>query len=169
MIIKNEDILKAKEEAILQQCNCLTVRAHGLAQTLADNWEWADVYSHRRQIGRRNLAIEEDRSEPGTIYVAQSDDVSDDPDVICAFAQWCPGKPLKYTGYPDWHIDTTQNREKWFKECLDAINDLGTYSSIAIPWRIGCGLAGGNWTTYRRMIEEFERESGIKVVCYKVD
>ena len=29
--------------------------------------------------------------------------------------------------------------------------------SIAVPWRIGCGLAGGEWATYRRIIENWAR------------
>lgn len=165
MIIKKGDILKSTENTILQQCNCLTVSAHGLSQTLANKWKWSDAYSTRRKVGRRNLAIEADRPDPGTIKKLSSPDKS--KSVVCFFAQWAPGKSHAFTSYPNWHIDTNDNREKWFQDCLDALSEL-KLKEIAIPWGIGCGLAGGNWKTYLKMIEVFEEKSGTICVLYKL-
>ena len=68
------------------------------------------------------------------------------------FAQWTPGKcgNFKKT-YPDTYQDTSMNRQLWFKQCLDEIDKL-ELDEIAIPYLIGCGLAGGNWGKYEKLL-----------------
>lgn len=164
MKIIEGDILNSQEEYIVQQCNCLTITSSGLSKTLADKWSWADPYSKRRRIGSRNLAIEEDRDAPGTIRILSSNDKN----VICMFAQWAPGKCQKYKSYPSYEIDTYPNRKIWFQKCLDLIADIDGIKSIAFPYKIGCGLAGGNWNDYYEMLEEFDKNTSIEVVIYKI-
>ena len=165
MIIIKGDLLEAKEEYIAQQCNCLTVRSHGLSSAIAKKWTWADPYSGRKRVGTRNLAIEADRDKPGTIKVLSSQDRN--KHVICIFGQWVPGIPRKYQTYPDWEIDSFKTREKWFKMSLSEIAQLDI-KTVAFPYNIGCGLAGGDWKHYSKMLEDWEEESGIKVVLYKL-
>ena len=59
-------------DAIVHQCNCLTVKAHGLSAQIARKYPWADVYRYRRRQGIRNLAIPADRKEPGTIQILRN-------------------------------------------------------------------------------------------------
>jgi hypothetical protein len=165
MKIINKDILQSTEKYILQQCNCLTVRPHGLSKTLSDKWSWADPYSYRKSLNNRNLAIESDRDKPGTIKILSSP--YNDKAIICMFAQWAPSQPQKYKSYPNYEIDTYQNRKKWFKDCLNYIKELDI-DAVAIPWQIGCGLAGGNWKEYLEILEEFEMNSDVKCTLYKL-
>ena len=48
----------------------------------------------------------------------------------------------------------------YFKEALEGVVDYfwGTELpvKIAIPYKIGCGLAKGNWDNYKKMLEYFE-------------
>lgn len=163
------NLLNATEQYIAQQCNCYTIRSHGLAAAIAKQFgPVADPYANRKPVGTRNLAVEEDRDTPGTIRVLNNH-------VICMFAQLCPGKPLCYKSYPNYQIDTAEQRVEWFKQCLVAIETtlgeapLGMEcKSIAFPWTIGCGLAGGDWTTYRKMIEDFAQRTQIVCVIYKL-
>jgi hypothetical protein len=39
--------------------------------------------------------------------------------------------------------------------------------SIAFPWRIGCGAAGGNWEKYMKMIEGFSEYVDGEVLIYR--
>ena len=158
-------LLDTKVKYIVQQCNCLTVRAHGLSQVIVDKYPWADPYGCRKSMGKRNCAIENDRDKPGSIKIFDSPD--EDKHVICMFAQWTPGIPGKFTTYPDYDCDTYINRQLWFNNCLNEIGKLDI-KEVAFPWKIGCGLAGGNWTTYKSMIERFERTSGIEVYIYRL-
>jgi O-acetyl-ADP-ribose deacetylase (regulator of RNase III) len=166
MEIVRGNILDAKEKYIVQQCNCLTVKSHGLSKTLAQHYDWGDIYATRRAIKGRNCAISTDRAVPGTISILESPE--QDKAIICMFAQWTPGKPGVYKSYPEYAKDTYANRERWFKKCLEEMKKLNT-EVIAFPWRIGCGLAGGNWSIYKKLLEEFSKESGIKCVLYKLE
>lgn len=64
--------------------------------------------------------------------------------------------------------DTYEQRETWFGE---ALADLATQlkeekETVAFPYKIGCGLAGGNWEKYRAMIEKFDEDNDhIEVWC----
>ena len=49
-------------------------------------------------------------------------------------------------------------RQGWFQECLDAIGKLNL-KSVAFPYEIGCGLAGGKWACYDNMLQKFACEN----------
>lgn len=158
MKIIQGDILEATEEFILQQCNCLTVRAHGLSESLEKRFPHAGVYSRRRPVGGRNLAVPEDRATPGNALI-----FTGKPNIICLFGQWRPGK----TGVSYWNSypesvpsETKEQRLVWFISGLTQIGEYFTKANrsaqIAVPYRIGCGLAGGDWDLYRKALEEFE-------------
>ena len=104
------------------------------------------------------FAIQEDRARPGTIDVRRGP--SGTPLVINMFSQYEMGGPGKYrrVEFPPGVTDLAPQREKWFASCLKAVAELPTASrprSVAFPYQIGCGLAGGNWERYARMIADF--------------
>jgi O-acetyl-ADP-ribose deacetylase (regulator of RNase III) len=157
-IIKG-DLLESGYLYIARQCNCNTVKSHGLAGVIARKFPWADVYASRKGIGKRNAAVNPDT--PGTIQIISKDNQH----IVCLFAQWTPGKCGSFQKfYPDLYTDTRENREMWFKMCLDEIDKLGL-DEIAMPYLIGCGLAGGNWTKY----EEILNEAKTNIVLYKLE
>lgn len=136
------------------QVNCLTVRAHGLSRAIATAFSWADVYSERRPVGRRNLAVPEDRAEPGTIVVRSRDGRT----VVAIAGQWDYGVPSPPRhGRPANHADSRAARANWFDRGLEQLGRLGL-ESVAFPHGVGCGLAGGDWTVYRAAIERFAVE-----------
>ena len=49
-------------------------------------------------------------------------------------------------------------RQGWFQECLDAIGKLNL-KSVAFPYEIGSGLAGGKWACYDNMLQKFACEN----------
>ena len=53
------------------------------------------------------------------------------------------------------HRDTPQEREQWFAQCLEELGQCDSYQNLAFPYQIGCGLAGGNWSRYLAMIQDF--------------
>lgn len=160
-IIQGGDLLRAPESHIVQQCNCCTVRAHGLSESIAKKYPWADVYGMRDAIGHRNCATEGSRPTPGTIHVISHPDAG--VSVVCMFAQWAPGKPLAYGSYPKDHHDSAANRQVWFQACLDALDDMHLDAAVAMPHSIGCGLAGGHWPAYEQMLARAKT----KIVLYK--
>jgi hypothetical protein len=76
----------------------------------------------------------------------------DIPDAVCFLAQWDFGRGNIRHIEP--YTDSKENREKWFRECL---MDLGSkyFEKVAFPFKIGCGLAQGDWKVYANMIKDF--------------
>jgi len=160
MKIVFEDILNSNEEYILHQTNCVTTTAGGLAKTLFQRFPYANTYSIRRRKQGSFDSIEEDRSTPGTIDICGNG--KDKRYIINMNAQYFPGEPI-------YEYDSASERFKWFKICLKKVATLNP-KSVAIPWMIGCGLAGGNWNDYFSAILSWSKENlSINVVLYKKD
>lgn len=152
------DITTCTADYIVQQCNCLTVKSHGLSATLEKKFVHANVYSRRRAVGRRNLAIVEDRPEPGTMTILEA---GGQPSIVCLFGQWRPGKVRSPYKYPNPPVpETAEQRLVWFRKAMlefcEHIQLTATKRvTIAIPYKIGCGLAGGDWADYQTAILAF--------------
>lgn len=96
------DICHATTPFIIQQCNCLTVKPHGLSESLAATFSYSNVYKSRRQLNNRNLAIVEDRDTPGTCGI-MFDPSGIHPAIVCIFGQWRPGRigTPYFNSYPE--------------------------------------------------------------------
>lgn len=82
--------------------------------------------------------------------------------VIGAFGQFAPGKPRP-------GADSIDARTAAFLQCLDRIAGIPNITSVAFPFQIGSGLAGGDWSVYKGMIEQFAAENPhIRVAIYKL-
>ena len=150
-------------DAIIHQVNCLCVKPHGLSKHIADKYPWANIYSKRRPEGHRNLAIKEDRGIPGTIQRFKAP-TGQSPDVICFLSQWDFGSSGQFWRRILPYEDTKDNRLLWFRQCFDQIRDVKT---LGMPFKIGCGLAGGDWTLYFNVIRDFAKRSGVKIGIVK--
>ena len=152
---------------ILHICNCVACKPHGLSLTISKCFPYAKVYEKRTaQSGFRNLADIQSRPEPGSISVNSA---PSQPTIVSCFAQFKMGRSnsqyfqrrdrLLDQHYKTWHrLDTKEWRKKMFAECLDNvvfwIEENGGIETIAIPYKVGCGLAGGNWVQYERIISD---------------
>jgi O-acetyl-ADP-ribose deacetylase (regulator of RNase III) len=144
------NLLSSDATYIVHQCNCVTTKAAHLALSVFTQFPYANVYSSRKE-----------KSRMGEIEVRGNG--KDKRFVIAMFAQKYPGKS-KYSN------DTYEIREKAFAECLRGIEGISGVHSIAFPWQIGCGAAGGDWIRYKQMIDNFaERvEPFIEVTIVKL-
>lgn len=158
--VVNDDIFNSKEKYLCHQCNCITNKAAHLAKNVFEKYPYANVYKNRQKIGKSG--IKRTRDTPGTISI-QGNGISDRY-VIACFAQRFPGNS-KYNN------DTYNLRERWFLRCLFEISKIENLESVAFPYGIGCGAAGGSWVIYIAMIERFAKfvkeKQGATVVIYK--
>lgn len=161
--VENRDLLAVTGHNvfIVQQCNCLAVKSHGLSESIAKKFPYARVYERRRQEGKRNLAMKEDRPVPGTFSIDSDTGNNAGPAIVALFAQYDFGKDGAYYGQrPKEYRDTAENREKWFKESFESfckhVSDQYVCQDVRvfIPFGIGCGLAGGNWDVYSKMLDD---------------
>jgi len=134
------DIRNSKAEYVVQQCNCTGKTYLGLSKVLVEAFPHADFYKRKAP------------STPGTIEVRGSKK-DKTRYVVALYAQLNPGKPKKG--------DTATMRQKWFKECLGHLAQIKglTNASVCFPYKIGCGLAGGDWTFYKQAIEDWAKNN----------
>ena len=66
------------------------------------------------------------------------------------FAQYGIGKPKG-------GIDSKDNRLIYFQSCLNLMIDSKELKGqvICFPWKIGCGMAGGDWSVYKPCLDQW--------------
>jgi len=144
------NLLDATEEYVCHQCNCLSRGAAGVAAAIFSKWPETNVY-HRRGGSA---------SKAGTIEIVHSP-TGEKPHVINMFSQYAPGGP-QVEGY-----DSRADRIHWFKQSLNnIIRQTESGASYAFPYKIGCGLGGGDWGAYIDILKTFETYVKGDVVLY---
>ncbi|KAL4502985.1 hypothetical protein ABPG72_014214 [Tetrahymena utriculariae] len=168
------DLLTFEADIIVQQCNCITTNEKGLAQSIFKKFG-VSAYEMRVK-GQGNIANISSIDLPGTCLFQQpkiKDKNCQIQYIANLFGQFTPGKNgFKYqntlcqqiydplTNKPI--VDNFSSRERWFEICLQQLADFAKEKQlyrIAFPYKIGCGLAGGNWENYNKMIEEFSENN----------
>lgn len=147
------DLFDAKEKYLVHQCNCVTNKAAHLAFDVFEKYPYADIYTPR---------IEPDK--PGHIIIRGNG--QDQRYVAAILGQYYPGRPR----YPLSSLDGAAAREKYFYNGLLRLAEVPDLESVAFPWRIACGAAGGNWEHYLGKITNFAQyvgEKGVKVKIYR--
>jgi len=133
------DLFDAKEKYLCHQCNCVTKRAAHLSKDVFAHYPYADIYT-----GRINP------DEPGNIIIRGNG--IDQRYVVNILGQYYPG-----CKYPDSEVDGSKVREKNFHRALLKLAKIPNLESLAFPWKIGCGAAGGNWEHYLGTLENFAK------------
>ncbi len=152
--IQKGDLLDAQEKYIMHQCNCVSLTAKILAKQIFDKFDYADTYKKRIR-GNKNTY-----SSPGTIEILG--DGTDKRFIINAYSQFYPS----VSKYP---CDSKQKRLFWFGQCLNQIAKIENLESVAMPFKIGCGTAGGDWNDYFETIKGFAYLVQIPVVLHDIN
>lgn len=150
------DIFDSKDKYLCHQCNCVTNRAAHLAKDVFEHYPYADIYAPRTEP-----------DIPGTIIIRG--DGEDQRYVVALLGQYYPGSPK----YPNSDRDGTVARQKYFHKTLLRLAAIPNLETIAFPWKIGCGAAGGDWEYYHGTIKNFatyvEAIQKAKVKIYRLE
>ncbi|MHA1681868.1 MAG: hypothetical protein ACTSUE_13095 [Promethearchaeota archaeon] len=144
------DLLNHGETYLMHQVNCTARKSHGLSKQVFTRYPSADIYDDRKH-GRIGTGV------PGTV------DVRKNEGVINMLGQY-------FLGY--WKTAKQKNdRFKWFKMCLSSLESYFRFQkklvTIAFPFRIGCGLAGGDWNIYFAALKKCnQKQESIEFVMY---
>lgn len=150
------NLLDAKTEIIAHQVNCQGVMGAGVA--LAIREKWPQVYESYRAICKA-------APRPDSLLgMAQIVDIQErrtlPANVANLFGQCGIGHGSCQTNYPALE-KAMENLKKYM-----TMHGL-TY--VAMPYGIGCGLAGGNWDVVEDIITRtFDADSGINVELWKL-
>lgn len=149
-----------RAQMIVQQVNAMSMTSRGLSAQL-EHKHGAPFWTGREMSKDvKNLATIETRPKPGSVQVVKSKLL--DQYIAHLVAQEMPGN-LDFT-FPKWRenvsgrVETYDDRLYWFDKCLDALGDKMRelkLKTVAFPYQIGCGLAGGSWEQYRTRIEQW--------------
>jgi len=135
--IKDADALLATEKYLMHQCNCKSQKAAHMAASMFQKFPYADDYTGRTVA-----------SVPGTIAIKGKVEQGQRL-VVNLFGQYYPGLS-RYSN------DTYAKRLEWFKSGLASLEKvLEPGDTIALPFKIGCGAAGGDWTVYFAVLEQW--------------
>ena len=155
------DLLDSDAKYIAHQCNCITHLASNLAHAVFERFPYANIYAKREGYDIKQLPLPGEES--GNIVICG--DGKEERYVINMLAQLYPGSPK----YPDSVKDGFLARQRYFKDCLIKIIKIKDLESIAFPFRIGCGLAGGSWNIYEKLIDIFAKKAKADVFVYRLD
>ncbi len=155
------DLLEAKEKYIVHQTNCVTARGGGLANFLFQKFPYANIYATRT---KEDCDVATLRDKPGSIII--SGNGQDQRYVVHLMGQLYPGG-----FWDDMPEDSEEMRHKFFHQGLMSLAKVPNLESVAFPFKIGCGIAGGNWEWYLGTIENFAKyvldTQGAETVIYQ--
>ena len=103
-----------------------------------NKFPYANVYANR---------VEEDI--PGEVVICGNG--KDQRYVVNLMGQFYPG------GYSNSPLDDEKARRNYFYKGLLTLAQMDLQGGIAFNHRIGCGIAGGDWTWYKGTIVNFSK------------
>ena len=159
------DLLDANVTFLVHQCNCQTTYGKGLSKAIFDRYPDANTYSPSyRYLNEVGKMVPYTRM-PGTVDFFS---IGSKRYLVNLYGQNNPGKPTR--------SETRADRLKWFSDGLQAISEFiasefpDSKVSIGFPNKIGCGLAGGNWPDYHRLLENFAKQNpNVSVQLYSLE
>ena len=137
------DLLKYDADILCHQTNFTGVMGGGIAATIRE-----EVLTDSQYMEYQALCEQLGEALLGTVQYLPA---KDGKTIANLFSQ------------NDWDAGPVLTNYEALRACL---NDVESYarehgSTVALPGFIGCGIAGGDWKTVRRIIEEVFRESPV--------
>ena len=159
--IVSGDIRTAKENYIVQQVNCQGAMGSGVAKAIYTKWprvrkvykEFCSQYDPAMLLGQ-------------VLYISANDyntKLSDRyPIIVNCFAQ------LDYRRKNDVSEKCYTNYAAFLK-CMKKIEQDLKSSPIAMPYNIGCGLAGGDWGVIFDLLKRVFDDKDHTLILYRKD
>jgi O-acetyl-ADP-ribose deacetylase (regulator of RNase III) len=142
------DLLKAEADVIVHQVNCQGVMGAGVAKQIREQFPTTYIkYKDFCYPYKNNTSA----------LLGKCLYVQEEPFVICnAFGQ------------DFYYRNTVQTQYDKLAECFRDIAEKDHGKRVALPWKIGCGLAGGDWDIVQKMIYDILAVEGeCKVTLYE--
>ena len=147
--IYNGDLLKCNCDIIAHQVNCQGIMGAGIAEQI--RLTYPDVFSDYSALFTKYT--------PKELFGKMSVTKVDKYYIANLFGQYDIGRYNRQTDY-----------EK-LQEALLALKSFAkqmNVKSIGFPYRLGCGLAGGNWEIVSNIIYNTFRDSDLEVQIWKL-
>lgn len=132
-------------DAVMHQVNCRGVMGGGIAALIKSKY-----FTHFEDyINHINSLVENGKHPLGTFVISSFPGQSD---IVGVFGQ---------DSYSHDGIATVYDALE--KSIKDAVVE-NKYKKIAVPYNIGCDLAGGDWAVVSEILERIETETKVKII-----
>lgn len=150
LIYKDGDILKSDCTVIMHQANCFSTMGAGIARSIAIQHK--EVY-----LADKNLELTP-KERFGKYSMATTENAIT---FVNLYGQFSFGSGLK-TNYEmlEKAIDLFFTESKY--------NNEVNLDKVGLPYKIGCGLAGGNWSVVKNILEKQSEKHSIDLFIYKI-
>ncbi|RJS57470.1 hypothetical protein CJ481_17205 [Bacillus subtilis] len=155
--IEKGNILDATEDIIVQQVNCKGVMGAGVAKAILN--KYPNVKKEYQSF--RNFNLNKGLTDKDLLGLVNYVRVSDGKVIANVFGQI----NIKKNRFDKTVYTKTEALTRGLKEVKELSKQLN--KSVAIPYGIGCGLAGGDWNIISELIDSIF--SDYKVTIYKLD
>jgi|688.fasta_scaffold573284_2 O-acetyl-ADP-ribose deacetylase (regulator of RNase III) len=144
--IAKGNILEATEDIIAHQTNCMGVMGGGLAKQIRD--KYPNVYKEYKSFCNKAQLLF------GNVQLITC---SDGKTIANLFGQYGYGNDKQYTDY--------KALEESLENMLFLIRPFK--KSIALPYKLGCGLAGGDWNIVYKIIEKVFEDYDVTIYNFE--
>lgn len=146
------DILRADTHLLLHQVNCQGVMGSGLAKQIKE--KYPEVYNSYKLFCNTNSSKQLLGKTLPVLTVPNPEQKA--LAVVNLFAQEFYGRDGKcYTDYDALETSLTE------------IKRYTAYKKIAIPYKMGCGLGGGDWDKVYNIIKKVFKDTDFKITIYQ--
>ena len=150
--IKTGDLLQAEETIIGHQVNCYGV-AGGLAHWVFNRWPEAGR-DYGQLIERIHKIYNNEAGVKSALlgFMQPTGELPDGHIIANLYGQFQPGADY---------------RPKALEEALERLGDFAraTGRSVALPYKLSCGICGGDWDEVQQIIER--TMEGVNCVIYR--
>ena len=152
------DIVNDNYSFFCQQVNCKGVMGAGLAKQIVAKYPAVLIQYKQLCLNNAKLCLN-NTNLMGHIQLAYAESGINPRVCVNLFAQYGYGRDNQYTNY-----DMFQQCLNVFRSILD---DYAPHWTVAFPYGIGCGLAGGDWNVIFPMIQDFANKVKQEVFVVK--
>lgn len=149
LITKNGDLLKSDCTVIMHQANCQKTMGAGIAKAIAHKFPEA------KKVDKENRLSPEERF--GTFTHYEDENVT----IVNLYGQLRYGKKGVFTDYKK--LENSIN--SFFIYGLENNIDL---NKVGIPYKMGCGLAGGDWIVVKALLERQSNKHNVNIHIYEL-
>ena len=155
LTIKTGNLLNSGADVIIHQVNCLGVMGTGVARQIRERWP--EVYK-----AYQKKCAECEKYPDYLLGHTQIVPIGNNKYIANVFGQLGYGPGCSHTVY-----------DKLESGIIDTIEVFLNYLShdgvrVGMPWKIGCGLAGGNWRKTYDIIEAIAKNENVEIELWKL-
>lgn len=158
MVIIEGDLLNAPFQVIAHQVNCMGVMGAGVAKSL--RLKYPGLYESYKEM----CSLYE-RNRKDLLGLCHWYRAGDRKIILNLFGQYGFGRDKRYTDYEAFDKAMRNGIEEVKNE---AFKEDGIQLCIAIPYGIGCGLAGGDWSEVKEILEKIEQDENVLFFAYRL-